>query len=135
MLDQYFDSPFRIQTLRNGPNGPLLEDFAQKDAHRLRQFVLERGCKHATAKISMTALRLFLLFLIAEGKCAVCLDAAIPFVAHWRLSSLARELTARVAVSGRAWGLGGQLVLAEGIARCRIQSGLEIAHDNQNVIE
>ena len=30
MLDQYFDSPFRIQTLRNGSNGPLLEDFAQK---------------------------------------------------------------------------------------------------------
>ncbi len=30
MLDQYFESPFRIQTLRNGPNGPLLEDFSQK---------------------------------------------------------------------------------------------------------
>jgi len=229
MLDQYFDSPFRIQTLRNGPNGPLFEDFAQKlaaagyaqisarrhiraaehfvywadeegippasvngqivphfndhlnhclcpgfghatrtrhvllcgvrlfvrylsgagvdvsravepatqdpalfvafrewmreqrgtsdpvidnyrtpildllrsiddaadiNAHRLRQFVLERGCKHATAKISMTALRLFLRFLIAEGKCTAGLDAAIPVVAHWRLSSLPRYLQA-----------------------------------------
>ncbi len=229
MLDQYFESPFRIQTLRNGPNGPLLEDFSQKlaaagyaqisarrhiraaehflywadkagiapasvngqivprftdhlnrcrcpgfshairtrhvllcgvrlfvrylsgagvdvshavepatqdpalfvafrtwmreqrgtsdpvitnyrapildllrrfddvadiDAHKLRQFVLERGCKHARAKISMTALRLFIRFLIAEGKCAAGLDGAIPHIAQWRLSSLPRYLQA-----------------------------------------
>ena len=30
MLNQFFDSPFRIQTLRNSPRGPLLEDFAEK---------------------------------------------------------------------------------------------------------
>jgi site-specific recombinase XerD len=232
MLDQYFDSPFRIQILRNGPSGPLLEDFAQKlaaagyaqisarrhiraaehfiywadeegippasvngqivprfndhlnrcrcpgfghatrtrhvllcgvrlfvrylcgagvdvsrtiepatqdpvlfvafrewmreqrgtsdpvidnyripildflrciddaagrlDAHMLRQFVLERSCKrgHAAAKRDVTALRMFIRFLIAEGKCAAGLDAAIPVVAHWRLSSLPRYLQA-----------------------------------------
>jgi hypothetical protein len=31
---------------------------------------------------------MFLRFLIAEGQCAVGLDAAIPTVAHWRLASL-----------------------------------------------
>ena len=37
---------------------------------------------------------MFLRFLIAEGKCSVGLDAAIPAVAHWRLSSLPRYLQA-----------------------------------------
>jgi site-specific recombinase XerD len=37
---------------------------------------------------------MFLRFLIAEGKCAAGLDAAIPVVAHWRLSSLPRYLQA-----------------------------------------
>lgn len=231
MLDQFFDSPFRIQTLRNGPSGPLLEDFAQKlagsgyaitarrhiraaehfiywadeegippasvngqivtrfndhlircrcpgfgcatrtrhvllcgvrlfvrylsgagvdvsravepatqdpalfvafrewmreqrgtsdpvidnyripildllrciddaagrlDAHMVRQFVLDRSGKRgcAATKIVVTALRMFLRFLIAEGKCAAGLDAAIPAVANWRLSSLPRYLRA-----------------------------------------
>src|SRR5207247_2170168 len=35
---------------------------------------------------------MFLRFLIAEGQCAVGLDAAIPTVAHWRLASLPRYL-------------------------------------------
>jgi site-specific recombinase XerD len=35
---------------------------------------------------------MFLRFLIAEGKCADDLDAAIPIVAHWRLSSLPQYL-------------------------------------------
>jgi site-specific recombinase XerD len=230
MLDQFFDSPFRIQTLRSGPSGPLLEDFAQKlasagyaqisarrhiraaehliywadeegippasvngqivprfndhlnrcrcpgfahatgtrhvllcgvrlfvrylcgggvdiscasesatqdpalfvafrewmreqrgtsdlvidnyrspildflrciddatgiDAHLLRQFVLERSGKRGyVEKRVVTALRMFVRFLIAEGKCAAGLDAAIPLVAHWRLSSLPRYLQA-----------------------------------------
>jgi integrase/recombinase XerD len=33
-----------------------------------------------------------LRFLIAEGRCAAGLDAAIPVLAHWRLSSLPRYL-------------------------------------------
>jgi site-specific recombinase XerD len=35
---------------------------------------------------------MFLRFLIAEGKCPVGLDASIPTLAHWRLSSLPRYL-------------------------------------------
>lgn len=64
------------------------------DAHNLRQFVLERSqrCGSAAAKTCTTALRMFLRFLIAEGKCAAGLDAAIPVVAHWRLSTLPRYI-------------------------------------------
>jgi len=35
---------------------------------------------------------MFLRFLIAEGRCAVGLDAAIPTTAHWRLATLPRYL-------------------------------------------
>jgi site-specific recombinase XerD len=35
---------------------------------------------------------MFLRFLIAEGKCSADLHAAIPVLAHWRLSSLPRYL-------------------------------------------
>jgi site-specific recombinase XerD len=35
---------------------------------------------------------MFLRFLIANGKCSVGLDAAIPVMAHWRLSSLPQYL-------------------------------------------
>lgn len=68
------------------------EDVAEIDARRLRQFVLESNCKPAVTKIRLTALRLFLRFLIAEGKCTAGLDAAIPRMAHWQLSSLPRYL-------------------------------------------
>ena len=82
------------------PLGDLLtrvgEDPNRLDAQSLRQFVLERSrkCGWAAAKNCTTALRMFLRFLIAEGKCAAGLDAAIPAVAHWRLSSLPRYLQA-----------------------------------------
>jgi site-specific recombinase XerD len=35
---------------------------------------------------------MFLRFLIAEGRCAPGLDAAIPVLAHWRLAALPRYL-------------------------------------------
>jgi len=71
------------------------EDPRNLDAQSLRQFVLERSEKGwAATKQCTTALRMFLRFLIAEGKCAAGLDAAIPVVAHWRLSSLPRYLQA-----------------------------------------
>jgi site-specific recombinase XerC len=59
-------------------------------AHNLRQFVLEKSqqCGWVAAKKCTKALRMFLRFLIADGKCATGLDAAIPVLAHWRLSSL-----------------------------------------------
>ena len=61
---------------------------------QLRAFVLEksRSWGWGTAKNCVNALRMFLRFLIAEGQCAVWLDAAIPTVAHWRLASLPRYL-------------------------------------------
>ena len=64
----------------------LGEEPTRFDARRLRAFVLEksRSCGEATVKHCTTALRMFLRFLIAEGQCAVGLDAAIPTVAHWR---------------------------------------------------
>ena len=70
----------------------LGEDPVRFDARSLRQFVLEKSQQSgwSAAKQCTTALRMFLRFLIAEGKCAAGLDAAIPVLAHWRLSSLPR---------------------------------------------
>ncbi len=67
------------------------------DTRSLRQFVLEasRQSGWARAKTYTTALRMFLRFLIAEGRCAPGLEAAIPVLAHWRLSSLPRYLGAQ----------------------------------------
>lgn len=64
------------------------------DARRLRAFVLERSqsCGWTVVQKYTTALRMFLRFLIANGQCAVGLDAAIPTLAHWRLASLPRYL-------------------------------------------
>ena len=75
----------------------LLRRFGEEprrlDARRLRAFVLKRSHRgRAAAKMCTTAVRMFLRFLIAEGQCAVGLDAAIPTVAHWRLASLPRYL-------------------------------------------
>jgi len=69
------------------------EEPSRLDARRLRAFILERShCGRTAAKMCTTALRMFLRFLIAEGQCAVGLDAAIPTLAHWRLASLPRYL-------------------------------------------
>jgi site-specific recombinase XerD len=70
------------------------DDPDRLDAKSLRQFVLERSqqCGWATAKTCTTALRMFLRFLIAQGKCSAELLGAIPVLAHWRLSSLPRYL-------------------------------------------
>ncbi len=64
------------------------------DARGLRQFVMEgsKTCGWAAAKKRTTALRMFVRFLIADGKCAVGLNGAIPVLAHWRLSALPRYL-------------------------------------------
>jgi site-specific recombinase XerD len=72
----------------------LGEDTGMYDAKSLRQFVLDMSQKSGRSRVKMctSALRMFLRFLISEGKCADTLDAAIPTVAHWRLSSLPRYL-------------------------------------------
>jgi site-specific recombinase XerD len=72
----------------------LGEDPGTFDAQNLRQFILDTSqrCGWASAKKCTTAVRMFLRFLIADGKCAAGLDASIPALAHWRLSSLPRYL-------------------------------------------
>lgn len=70
------------------------DDPCRFDAQKLRQFVL-KSCRQsgwAAAKKCTTAVRMFLRFLIAEGRCPAALAAAIPRVAQWRLSSLPRYL-------------------------------------------
>jgi len=72
----------------------LGEEPARFHAQALRNFVLERTqrCGWAAAKRCTTAVRAFLRFLIADGRCAAGLDASIPAFAHWRLSALPRYL-------------------------------------------
>jgi site-specific recombinase XerD len=88
------------QTLYNYgiPIGELIRRFGEDpstlDAPRLRNFVLEqsRSTGWVGAKRCTTALRMFLRFLISEGRCRSSLLGAIPVLAHWRLSSLPRYL-------------------------------------------
>ena len=88
------------QTLYNYgiPIRELIRRFGESpsklDAHSLRQFVLQqsRTTGWAAAKRCTTALRMFLRFLIAEGRCPAGLLGAIPVLAHWRLTSLPRYL-------------------------------------------
>ena len=68
---------------------------SELDAHRLRQFVLQQSqtTGWAAAKNCTTALRMFLRFLIAEGRCPSALLGAIPVLPHWRLAALPRYLS------------------------------------------
>lgn len=72
----------------------LGEDPHQFEATNLRAFVMKARQRRAPGhtKIYIAALRMFLRFLIAEGKCATGLDAAIPAVANWRFTNLPRYL-------------------------------------------
>ena len=113
----------------------LEEEPSRFDARRLRAFVLEksRSCGWGTAKNCATVVRMFLRFLIAEGQCAVGLDAAIPTVAHWRLASLPRYLPGKdverlIASCDRASAVGRRdraiLLL---LARLGLRAG-DVAH-------
>ena len=86
-LDNY-DIPIRALLKQVG------EDPERLDARSLRQCFLEYcdGRGHAVIKQGATALRMFVRFLIAEGRCPTGLEAAIPLVPHWRLSSLPQYL-------------------------------------------
>jgi site-specific recombinase XerC len=57
---------------------------------------LARAHRHGKghAKNVVTATRMFVRFLIANGHCAPGLDAAIPTIAMWRLSTLPQYLPA-----------------------------------------
>jgi site-specific recombinase XerD len=68
---------------------------SQYDAKTLRTFILERANRYgvARAKTMVTAIRMFLRFLIATGRCTPGLDYAIPTIAQWRLATLPKYLS------------------------------------------
>jgi site-specific recombinase XerD len=74
--------------------GRFGESPSHLDARGLRAFVLQQSSSTgwAAAKQCTTALRMFLRFLIAEGRCPAALLGAIPTLAHWRLSPVPRYL-------------------------------------------
>jgi integrase/recombinase XerD len=65
-------------------------------AESIRKFILSRtkGRSRANAKEVTSVTRVFLRYLVAEGKCRVGLDDAVPTLAMWRLSALPRYLSA-----------------------------------------
>jgi site-specific recombinase XerD len=66
------------------------------EAQALRAFVLHRAGDKGIgrAKTVVTAVRMFLRFLIAIGRCTPGLEQALPTIAHWRLAYLPRYLPA-----------------------------------------
>jgi site-specific recombinase XerD len=68
----------------------------QFTAAALRAFVLDRAGQQGIsgAKTAVTAVRMFVRFLIAIGRCTPGLDHALPTIAHWRLASLPKYLPA-----------------------------------------
>jgi hypothetical protein len=77
----------------------LGEDPGKFDAQRLRQFVLETSQQSgwAKAKTCTTALRMFLRFLISEGKCIDDLDGG-----YSRSGTLAPFLSSAISPAGRS---------------------------------
>jgi integrase/recombinase XerD len=65
-------------------------------AESIRKFILSRtkGRSRTNAKEVTSVTRVFLRYLVAEGKCRVGLDDAVPTLAMWRLSALPRYLPA-----------------------------------------
>ncbi|OGA45175.1 MAG: hypothetical protein A3F74_11685 [Betaproteobacteria bacterium RIFCSPLOWO2_12_FULL_62_58] len=59
MLEQFFDSPLRVQALRNGPSGALLEGFAQERG--------EAGYAEITARRHIRAAEHFIYWANKEG--------------------------------------------------------------------
>jgi integrase/recombinase XerD len=78
LLDRLGDQPERFQ------------------AQALRTFVLELAGQGGIgrAKTIVTAVRMFLRFCIAIGRCRPGLDHALPTIAQWRLASLPKYLPA-----------------------------------------
>ena len=72
----------------------LGEDPAAYTAGALRMFVQRRAEPHgvATAKTTVCAMRSFLRYLAATGRCSTDMQDAIPNFAAWRLASVPRFL-------------------------------------------
>lgn len=74
----------------------LGDDAAAYDAARVRAFILARASRfgRSRAKSVVNAIRMFLRFPAVGGHCPADLAAAVPRIAHWKLSSLPRYLAA-----------------------------------------
>jgi integrase/recombinase XerD len=72
----------------------LGDDPAAYDAAAIRRFMLGRAGTVSSARLKGigVAVRAFLRFLIATGRCAPGLDHAMPKAASWRLTSIPRFL-------------------------------------------
>ena len=72
----------------------LGESAEHLQASALHAFILTyaQGRSHALTKKRVTAIRMFLRFLIATERCRPCLEAAIPAIAEWPLARLPRYL-------------------------------------------
>jgi integrase/recombinase XerD len=100
-----------LETLDDDPRGYTAE--------ALRAFVLERARPHgiSRAKSIVVAVRAFLGFLGATGRCAPGMEHAIPGFASWQLSSIPRclcpEDVERVidSCAGHATGLRDRAVI------------------------
>jgi integrase/recombinase XerD len=70
-------------------------DIDRLNARTLRDFVLQRAknLSRGSTNNEAHAVRMFLRYLIAEGKSPPGLDAAIPTIANWQLSALPRYLS------------------------------------------
>ena len=74
----------------------LGEDVSRWDAQGVRAFLLDRAKQYgaeSTQKLT-TSMRAFLRYLIACGEAQEDLDLAVPAIAHWRLATLPRCLSA-----------------------------------------
>ena len=74
--------------------GELGTDPSLYDAESIRTFILSRtkGRSRGTAKEVVSVMRMFLRYLIAQGRCRTGMDDAVPTIAMWRLSALPRYL-------------------------------------------
>jgi site-specific recombinase XerD len=74
----------------------LGDDSGQWDPKQIRTFLLNsaRSCGAGTAEKRVTSARAFLRYLGVQGLCRAGLDQAVPSLAHWRLATLPRCLSA-----------------------------------------
>lgn len=75
---------------------PLLGDNPKKyNPARVRQVICDAAKRKSRCVVKqlITALRAYLRFLIADGICPPGLDAVVPAVAEWKLSSLPKYIT------------------------------------------
>jgi len=75
----------------------LGDDVSQWSAQAVRAFLLDRAskCGTETTQKLITAMRAFLRYLIFRGEARDDLDLAVPAIAHWRLATLPRCLSAQ----------------------------------------